>query len=194
MSEQPTKSPIHPAMRRVKCEVRTGELVTWGQIPKFNIDPEILLWGERLFRLHRSDADAAIYREAFSSALIMAGDEFAPPPPPAKETVDTACGVAETMGGTPLAEHTDRVPGGQQKDYLVLTEEERAKGFKRPVRRSYVHEKCGATTTMNVALAETYARCPDFYSGTFCCRCGDHFPVGEKGEFVWHGTTEKVGT
>lgn len=28
---------------------------------------------------------------------------------------------------------------GQQKGYLVLTEEERAKGFLRPVRRSYVH-------------------------------------------------------
>jgi hypothetical protein len=33
-----------------------------------------------------------------------------------------------------------------------------------------------------------------FYSGTFCCGCGTHFPVGETGEFVWDGTNEKVGT
>ena len=30
-------------------------------------------------------------------------------------------------------------PNGQQKEYLVLSEEERAKGFVRPVRRSYQH-------------------------------------------------------
>ena len=43
-------------------------------------------------------------------------------------------------------------------------------------------------------LPETYARDPAFYSGTFCVACGNHFPVGEHGEFVWDGTTEKVGT
>ena len=83
---------------------------------------------------------------------------------------------------------------GQQRDYVVLAEEERAKGFVRPVRRSYKHLKCGAVTTMGQTLAETYARDPKFYSGTFCCHCGTHFPVGESGEFVWSGTNEKVGT
>lgn len=83
---------------------------------------------------------------------------------------------------------------GQQQDYVVLAEEERAKGFVRPVRRSYVHLKCGGMTTMGQTLAETYARDPYFYSGTFCCSCGTHFPVGEDGEFVWAGTKEKVGT
>jgi len=47
---------------------------------------------------------------------------------------------------------------------------------------------------MSLALAETYARCPDFYSGTFCVQCGAHFPVGADGEFVWAGTKQKVGT
>lgn len=47
---------------------------------------------------------------------------------------------------------------GQQECYLVLSEEERAKGFVRPVRSSYVHRQCGAATTMGLALAETYAR------------------------------------
>jgi hypothetical protein len=83
---------------------------------------------------------------------------------------------------------------GQQFGYIVLAEEERAKGFVRPVRRSYVHLKCGSATTMSQTLAETYARQPDFYSGTFCVCCGSHFPVGADGEFVWAGTQEKVGT
>ncbi len=83
---------------------------------------------------------------------------------------------------------------GQQRGYVVLSEEERAKGFVRPVRRSYVHEKCGVVTTMGQVLAETYARDPHFYNGTFCCGCSAHFPVGEDGEFLWDGTSEKVGS
>lgn len=74
---------------------------------------------------------------------------------------------------------------GMQACYLVLSEEERAKGFVRPVRRAYLHLKCGAVTKMGQALAETYARDPKFYGGTFCSNCGGHFPVGEDGEFVW---------
>jgi len=90
--------------------------------------------------------------------------------------------------------HRELRPDGQQKGYVVLSDEERAKGFVRPVRRSYVHAKCGGLTTMGVALAETYARQPNFYSGTFCVDCGAHFPVGADGEFTWAGTDEKVGT
>lgn len=111
-----------------------------------------------------------------------------------KDQMQTGCGLAETIGGTPIGEHVEAKPNGQQKDYVVLTAEERAKGFVEPVRRSYVHEKCGSVTTMGQQLAETYARCPDFYSGTFCCSCSNHFPVGATGEFVWKGTTQKVGT
>lgn len=68
------------------------------------------------------------------------------------------------------------------------------KGFARPLRRTYTHLKCGTDTAMGQTIAETYARDPHFYSGTFCCGCGTHFPVGENGEFVWSGTNEKVGT
>jgi hypothetical protein len=131
---------------------------------------------------------------------------------------------------------------GMQRDYVVLSEEERRKGFVRPVRRSYVHvgcrpqhptrpltpeeierygdqgyvlyepypasessvvgrfwtdaqlhSGCGTATTMGVALAETYAREPKFYSGTFCARCKAHFPVGADGEFEWEDGT-RVGT
>lgn len=81
----------------------------------------------------------------------------------------------------------------QQKAYVVLSAEERAKGFVRPVRLAYVHKKCGAETKMSRAIAETYARDPYFYSGTFCCACRNHFPVGEDGEFTWSDSNEKVG-
>lgn len=88
-------------------------------------------------------------------------------------------------------EHRNLKSNGQQEGYVVLAEEERAKGFVRPVRRSYQHLKCGTVTTMAKVIAESYARDPNFYSGGFCCGCRTHFP---NEEFVWDGTSEKVGT
>ena len=84
---------------------------------------------------------------------------------------------------------------GQQKGYVALCPEERAKGFVRPVRDTYKHTTCGGVTTMGSALAETYARDPKFYGGTFCVLCREHFPVEE---FVWvvkgQATEETVGS
>lgn len=81
---------------------------------------------------------------------------------------------------------------GQQETYLVLTVEERAKGLVRPVRRSYKHLACGHVTNMGQEIAESYARKPDFYTGTFCCACAAHFPLrdadGHKFEWVDDGT------
>jgi hypothetical protein len=96
----------------------------------------------------------------------------------------------------------ERDETGMQRCYLVLSEDERAKGFVRAVRQSYVHARdlggCGAVTTMGLAIAETYARDPHFYGGTFCASCGDHFKVGPFGEFRWYDrdgdTGELVGT
>ena len=138
-------------------------------------------------------------------------------------------------------------PDGQHGAYWVICEEDRAKGFVRPVRSSYRHvgppgplyelrdltadehersdrfgyvkfeaypperapvtgsfwtqeridkisKGCGTVTTMGRAIAETYARQPSFYGSTMCVACGTHLPVGEAGEFVWDGTTERVGT
>ena len=145
----------------------------------------------------------------------------------------------------------DNEPVPQNEVYLVLSEEERAKGFVRPVRTSYIHvgrdlsyykgihrmlteeeQKehpkyvavmtvlenedgtfkggsyvtteeleayqfgkkiggCGGTTTMGLALSETYARDPNFYGSTYCTYCRKHLPVSE---FVWAGTNEKVGS
>jgi hypothetical protein len=82
-----------------------------------------------------------------------------------------------------------RVP--QAEAYLVLSEQERAKGFVRPLRRSYLHVECGSVTTMSLPLAETYAREPGFYGATYCASCARHAPVSE---FRWDGTVEVVGS
>ena len=71
---------------------------------------------------------------------------------------------------------------GQHTDYWVLSEAERAKGFVRPVRQVYVHDRCGTETRMSMPIAETYARKPSFYGATFCVHCGQHLPVSE---FRW---------
>lgn len=148
--------------------------------------------------------------------------------------------VQLTDGSPVTPDHRDIDPAtGQQKGYVVMTPEERAKGFVRPVRRSYRHvgtrpqfptrdlteeereryakygyvayeaypgsgpkrgrfwtadqlkSGCGTTTTMGLAIAETYARDPKFYGGTFCAGCCVHLPVAE---FVWEGTDEVVGS
>jgi len=95
-------------------------------------------------------------------------------------------------------DHREIGPDGLQKGYVVLSEDERKRGFIRPFRDAYRHLKCGKITTMSRPLAETYARDPEFYSGTFCSTCRTHFPVGADGEFTWYemdGTEgPKVGT
>lgn len=58
---------------------------------------------------------------------------------------------------------------------------------------------CGVVTRMGQSIAETYAANPSFYGSTFCSGCGNYFPVGDHGEFVWiekDGTekNERVGT
>lgn len=148
------------------------------------------------------------------------------------------------VDGSPVTpDHAELKENGQQKAYVVLSAEERAKGFIRPVRQTYRHvgdappsnlrdltaeeqenygdegyvkfeeyppekspvtgkfwtqaqldeisKACEQTTTMALPLAETYARQPNFYGGTFCCGCNTHFPVSQ---FVWAGTTERVGS
>lgn len=140
-----------------------------------------------------------------------------------------------------------RKDNGQNEAYLVLSDEERAKGFVQPVRNSYIHRGkfvgpeaarilnydddmrikhsyhayienkdpnsalagiyvteeqlalrkgdyvggCGALTTMDRAIAETYARDPKFYGATFCISCKEHLPVQE---FIWEGTDQTVGS
>jgi hypothetical protein len=90
---------------------------------------------------------------------------------------------------------------GMQACYLVLSEEELGKGFVRPIRHSYVHVKCGTVTTMAQPIAETYARDPKFYGGTYCAGCKTHFRLrtfNEDGTFVpqfrWDDDRTPVGS
>ena len=96
-----------------------------------------------------------------------------------------------TDGSPVTPDHRELRADGQQKGYVVLSAEERARGFVRPVRTTYTHKACGTDTRMGRAIAETYARDPGFYSGTFCVACGGHFPLDQ---FVWKGTDEQVGS
>lgn len=89
-----------------------------------------------------------------------------------------------------LGRGVDAAPVPQQDAYLVDCGDGE---FIRPVRRTYIHDKCGTATTMGRALAETYARDPHFYGATYCVGCGMHLPVGVNGEFHWEDGT-KVGS
>lgn len=86
-----------------------------------------------------------------------------------------------------LGHGVDTSPRDQHDVYLVLSDEERAKGFIRPVRRTYTHKKCGVATNMAQAIAETYARNPKFYGSTYCLGCRMHLPVNE---FLWDDGSE----
>lgn len=130
------------------------------------------------------------------------------------ENSTTTCGCDVTEDSPSNAPGPIDPKTGQHTCYYVLKPEEIAKGFVRPVRRTYTHMYmkdgspvpsvitsadvenmggCGVATTMSQPIAETYAREPGYYGATFCVGCGKHLPVGEYGEFVWDDGT-KVGT
>lgn len=90
-----------------------------------------------------------------------------------------------------LTHGADETPVPQAAAYLVLSDAERARGFVRPVRHSYVHTTCGAVTKMSTPIAETYAADPGFYGATYCVNCGMHRPVAE---FTWDGDGSTVGS
>lgn len=90
-----------------------------------------------------------------------------------------------------LTRGIDEQPVPQAPVYLVLSDEERARGFVRPVRLSYRHGACGAVTTMVQSIAETYAARPGFYGGTYCMTCRKHLPVSE---FTWEPDGSRVGS
>lgn len=100
-------------------------------------------------------------------------------------------GVTDDPSDPRLTRGNDDKPVPQAEVYLVLSKEERAKGFVRPYRDAYKHTTCGAITSMGRALSETYARDPKFYGGTYCATCCMHRPVAE---FVWVLDGQVVGS
>jgi hypothetical protein len=110
-----------------------------------------------------------------------------------RRTQENRMSTRQLTDGSPVPEdgsHTAINPHtGQQRGYVVLSPEERAKGFVKPYRDSYIHETCGVQTKMGRSLSETYARDPRFYSGTFCVGCGSHFPLNQ---FHWDADKEPM--
>lgn len=100
-------------------------------------------------------------------------------------------GVTTDPNDPDLGHGPNDKPVPQNKKYLVLSEEDRAKGYVRPLRLSYRHEACGGVTTMAHAIAETYAVNPSFYGSTYCCICCKHRPLSE---FKWVDDGEVVGS
>ena len=81
----------------------------------------------------------------------------------------------------------DEAPVPMSDKYLVLSDDEIAKGYLRPLRRSYKHLECGSITTMGEKIAATYARDPWFYGSTYCVNCSMHRPLSE---FLWVDLTQ----
>jgi hypothetical protein len=87
-----------------------------------------------------------------------------------------------------LTRGIDEQPVEQAPAYLV---DQGAGAFVRPVRTAYVHTGgCGALTTMNIGIAETYARDPKFYGSTYCVGCRMHRVVDE---FDWEPARSENG-
>jgi hypothetical protein len=91
-------------------------------------------------------------------------------------------GTTDDRSDPRLTHGVDSEPVPQAEVYLVLSDADRAQGFVRPYRDTYVHEVCGATTTTGRPIAETYARQPSFYGATYCVSCAMHRPLTE---FRW---------
>ena len=140
------------------------------------------------------DQMAAAVREK-DQAIIAAREKLEQAKRKAAAAIPVDRSARQLSGGGPVTEDHREIKSesGQQKGYVVLTATERAKGFVRPYRDAYRHLKCGKITTMSRDIAETYARDPSFYSGTFCTTCRGHFPVGEDGEFTWYEIDGREG-
>lgn len=96
-----------------------------------------------------------------------------------------------------LTHGADSEPVPQADVYLVLSKEDRKKGWVRPLRQSYSHTElgggkpCRVSTRMGLALCETYAKDPKFYGATYCVGCGMHLPVKC---FTWDEDGQLVGS
>lgn len=131
----------------------------------------------------RSIQASPAWRDVLGPVRDLIRDSKAPPPDRSAVSLSTGAPV------TP--DYREIQPDGMQKGYLVLSDDERAKGFVRPYRETYTHKTCGTDTSMGRRIAETYARDPKFYGATYCCACRTHFPLVE---FVWKDTDEQVGS
>ena len=134
-------------------------------------------------RIRFNNAAGSVIKKRFDAAAETAKKNFANSDKNPKLTSD------RSHPDLIKAQAADAV--GQNNIYLVLSDEELAKGFVRPYRDSYRHHGCGSTTTMGKKIAETYAADPLFYGSTFCAQCNNHFPVRF---FSWTADDQIVGS
>lgn len=81
-----------------------------------------------------------------------------------------------------LGHSIDDEPVEQNDAYLVLPDEElESDKLVTKLRVDYVHI-CGTVTTIDMRIAKTWARDPNFYGATYCTSCKEHRPLSE---FKW---------
>lgn len=73
----------------------------------------------------------------------------------------------------------------------ALTKAEIQWGCVRPVRRFYVHTTCQTSNTFDEETAVQIAKTPDQYKKVWCITCKRYRNVAE---YVWAGSTERVGS
>lgn len=163
-----------PSLAPMICEGCTGILLLDRGVVRIPTDAELV-------EIEKSTAFQKIIRPLRATML-----DTAPP-----EVDRSKQMLTDGSPVPPDRSHVADRGDGQQRGYVVLSDEERLRGFVRPYREEYTHKVCGTHTRMGRKIAETYARDPSFYSGTFCVSCGQHFPLDQ---FVWKGTNEQVGS
>lgn len=127
-------------MRRIELLTQEGEFVAVVEIAPFPDTgmPEVVMWGDRVFtrRGAQSTDTSWVYVESFAVVSLTPSPGLLKAEPPPVDR-SARCTVGEALA--PGVPNTENRGDGQQKGYVVLCEEERKKGFVRPVRRAYVH-------------------------------------------------------
>lgn len=141
-----------PHLQQIELYTALFDYVATVEIPPFNPNPEVVLWGSRFFRAlghpvrDERDINAGTghnrptaYVECFTYASMTESPgikRWEPPvPPPVDRDARDVVGKAVAPGVPDTTPRED----GQHAGYVVLSDAERAKGFVRPVRDSYTH-------------------------------------------------------
>ncbi|MBV9469933.1 MAG: hypothetical protein JO316_06420 [Abitibacteriaceae bacterium] len=89
-----------------------------------------------------------------------------------------------------IAQHTERLPDGQQKDHYTVPPNQRYQGSLEGVPQIYYHAKCGMATRMPEEIIRSYLVNPFLYNNTtFCSGCHNYVPSKE---LTWTETGERL--
>jgi len=158
-------------VNKVRLYTNDGRFVTEVTVPPWKVPVEVYVWGQRMFILREdgryTEASGMFWvpREMKDTPSAPVGkgwpENAHPDDHPMNRAKDTASGEPPVDGHwdgpTPTPE---KLADGQHRDHWVLPESERAKGFVRPVRTSYVHvgpPKPGTFRELTVSEQERHA-------------------------------------